>query len=75
MTAPAVPRTRKDFLSVLDFDATDLDRCLNLAAQIKADRPLGRQAPTASALELRVELLDADGAVVAQHHDRAPVRT
>jgi beta-mannosidase len=31
--------------------------------------------PTASALELRVELLDADGAVVAQHHDRAPVRT
>ena len=43
-------QVRKDFLSVLDFDATELERCLDLAAQVKADRPLGSQAPTAQAL-------------------------
>ncbi len=36
--------TRKDFLSVLDFDAADLERCLKLAARMKADRSLGRHA-------------------------------
>jgi ornithine carbamoyltransferase len=45
--------TRKDFLSVLDFDATDLERCLDLAARLKAERALGRQAPTADALDGR----------------------
>src|SRR5882672_10315021 len=40
----------KDFLSVLDLSATDLARLLDLAQQLKADRRLGRQAPTASAL-------------------------
>ena len=40
----------KDFLSVLDLTATDLARLLDLAQQLKADRRLGRQAPTASAL-------------------------
>jgi ornithine carbamoyltransferase len=40
----------KDFLSVLDFDAADLERCLTLAAQLKADRSLGAEAPAASAL-------------------------
>jgi ornithine carbamoyltransferase len=40
----------KDFLSILDFDPTDLERCLQLAAQLKADRSLGRHAPTADAL-------------------------
>ena len=45
--------TRKDFLSVLDFDAADLERCLDLASQVKADRTLGRQAPTADALNGR----------------------
>jgi len=45
--------TRKDFLSVLDLDATDLERCLHLAAQLKADRALGRLAPTADALNGR----------------------
>ncbi len=45
--------TRKDFLSVLDFDATDLERCLELGARLKAERSLGRQAPTAGALENR----------------------
>jgi ornithine carbamoyltransferase len=43
-------QTRKDFLSVLDFDAADLERCLQLAAQVKADRALGRHAPTADTL-------------------------
>src|SRR5882672_11091466 len=45
--------TRKDFLSVLDFDATDLERCLELSARVKAERTLGRQAPTADALDGR----------------------
>ncbi len=45
--------TRKDFLSVLDFDPTDLERCLRMAAQVKADRALGHQAPTADALNGR----------------------
>ena len=40
----------KDFLSVLDLSASDLARLLDLARQVKADRRLGRQAPTASAL-------------------------
>jgi ornithine carbamoyltransferase len=45
--------TRKDFLSVLDFDAADFERCLQLAAHVKADRSLGRLAPTADALDRR----------------------
>ncbi len=49
----AAALTRKDFLSVLDFDAADLERCLALAAQVKADRSLGLQAPTASVLNGR----------------------
>src|SRR3989442_3231992 len=40
----------KDFLSILDLEADDLARLLDLAAQLKADRRLGRQAPTADAL-------------------------
>jgi len=40
----------KDFLSVLDLSSTDLVRLLDLARQMKADRRLGRQAPTADAL-------------------------
>src|SRR5437879_6295577 len=46
-------QTRKDFLSVLDFDASDLERCLQIAAKLKADRSLGRHAPTAQALNGR----------------------
>ena len=45
--------TRKDFLSILDVDATDLERCLQLSARLKAERALGRQAPTADALDGR----------------------
>jgi ornithine carbamoyltransferase len=48
-----VASVRKDFLSILDLDPADLDRCLQLAAQLKADRSLGRQAPTADALNGR----------------------
>jgi ornithine carbamoyltransferase len=43
-------RIRKDFLSVLDLDPADFERCLDLAAQLKADRPLGREAPSADVL-------------------------
>ena len=45
--------TRKDFLSILDVDATDLERCLQLSARLKAERSLGRHAPTADALDGR----------------------
>jgi ornithine carbamoyltransferase len=51
---------------VLDFDVTDLERCLELAAQVKADRPLARQAPTAHAL---------DGRHVAMLFEKASLRT
>jgi ornithine carbamoyltransferase len=44
---------RKDFLSVLDFEPVDLERCLEIAAQVKADRALGRQAPTSDLLNGR----------------------
>jgi len=50
---PATLARRKDFLSVLDFDASDFERCLQLAARLKADRSLGRHAPTADALNGR----------------------
>ncbi len=46
----AVIATGRNFLSVLDFDVADLERCLDLAARMKADRALRRQAPTASLL-------------------------
>ena len=49
----AATQARKDFLSVLDFDPSDLERCLQLAANVKADRALGRLAPTADALNGR----------------------
>src|SRR5438552_4477995 len=58
--------TRKDFLSVLDFDAADLERCLDLAASVKSDRVLGRRAPTAQAV---------DGRHVALLFDKPSLRT
>src|SRR2546427_13041194 len=66
MTATAITRTRKDFLSVLDFDAADLERCLEIAGRLKADRHLGRHAPTAEAL---------DGRHVAMLFDKPSLRT
>jgi ornithine carbamoyltransferase len=59
-------QTQKDFLSILDFDASDLERCLSLAAQLKADRSLGRHAPTANTL---------DGRHVAMLFDKPSLRT
>src|SRR5438046_3818090 len=58
--------TRKDFLSVLDFEAGDLERCLELASRVKTDRRLGRHAPTAEAL---------DGRHVAMLFDKPSLRT
>jgi ornithine carbamoyltransferase len=47
----AVPtRFAKDFLSILDLSAADLEQLLRVAAQLKTDRRLGRQAPRASDL-------------------------
>ena len=40
----------KDFLSVLDLSRPSFERLLDLAAALKTDRRLGRQAPTAAAL-------------------------
>jgi ornithine carbamoyltransferase len=48
----------KDFLSILDLGAIDLDRLLAIAGQMKADRRLRQHAPTANALAgLHVALL------------------
>jgi ornithine carbamoyltransferase len=43
-------RLAKDLLSVLDLGHADLERLLVLSAEVKADRRLGLEAPTASAL-------------------------
>ena len=51
--APVLSRTRKDFLSVTDVDAVDLERCLELALRMKAERALGADAPTANTLRSR----------------------
>ena len=56
----------RNFLSVLDFDPQDLERCLQLAAQMKSDRSLGRSAPTANTL---------DGRHVALLFDKPSLRT
>lgn len=39
------------FLSILDFDANDLEHHLNLATLLKRDRHLGREATTSAALQ------------------------
>jgi ornithine carbamoyltransferase len=62
---PALPAT-KDFLSVLDLTTDELRRLLALASQLKADRRLGEQAPTAH--ELR-------GAHVAMLFEKPSLRT
>ena len=51
MTAgPPPAAVPKDFLSILDLTQRDLLRLLDLAADMKARRRMGRQAPTANAL-------------------------
>lgn len=64
--APSTMKAPKNFLSILDFDAAQLDRCLELAAQMKVDRVLGPDAPTATALL---------GRHVAMLFDKASLRT
>src|SRR5437879_3245394 len=64
--AESAAAARKDFLSVLDFEPVDFERCLQIAAQVKADRALGRQAPTAGLL---------DGRHVAMLFDKPSLRT
>jgi ornithine carbamoyltransferase len=59
-------RIRKDFLSVLDLEPADFERCLDLAALLKADRPLGREAPSADVL---------GGRHVAMLFEKASLRT
>ena len=49
-TVPPPARLAKDFLSILDLGFADLERLLALAAEVKADRRLGVNAPTATAL-------------------------
>ena len=66
MTNAATVAHRKDFLSVLDFDPADLERCLDLAAMVKADRPLGPQAPTSAVL---------NGRYVAMLFEKSSLRT
>jgi ornithine carbamoyltransferase len=50
--AASRPRVRlpKDYLSVLDLDAAAFAQLLELAARLKAERRLGRRAPSAQAL-------------------------
>lgn len=62
--SPALPA--KDFLSVLDLSTSDLRRLVQLAAQLKAERRLGEQAPTAHAL---------GGAHVAMLFEKPSLRT
>src|SRR6266480_1279025 len=50
---PTTLARRKDFLSVLDFDAADFERCLHVAAQMKEDRGRARHPPMAGALNGR----------------------
>ena len=47
-TVPSL--SARSFLTVPDFTAAELDACLSLAAQLKAERSLGRRAPTTDAL-------------------------
>jgi len=49
-TVPPPAAFAKDFLSILDLGHVDFERLLAIAAQMKADRRLGTQAPTATAL-------------------------
>jgi ornithine carbamoyltransferase len=50
MAPSTVSRRYKNFLSILDFDAAGLERCIDLAIRMKAARKSGAQAPTARIL-------------------------
>jgi ornithine carbamoyltransferase len=50
MASTELKQFAKDFTSIRDLSPADLVRLLDLAEQLKAQRPLQRQAPTANAL-------------------------
>src|SRR5215210_7093786 len=62
---PSKLRT-KDFVSVLDLEAAELESCLLLASRLKRERLLGAKAPTADAL---------GGAHVAMLFEKPSLRT
>ena len=67
MNPPAPPaQPVKDFLSILDLSTEDLARVTDLAAQLKLERRLGDQAPTARAL---------GGAHIAMLFEKPSLRT
>ncbi|OFW13010.1 MAG: ornithine carbamoyltransferase [Acidobacteria bacterium RIFCSPLOWO2_12_FULL_67_14] len=67
MTPPAAPAVPgKDFLSILDLSPDEMLRLLDLAAQLKTERLLGCEAPTARALQ---------GAHVALLFEKPSLRT
>jgi ornithine carbamoyltransferase len=63
---PVAGVNKKDFLSVLDFGPAELERCLDLAAHLKRERPLGPRASATGALA---------GAHVALLFDKPSLRT
>jgi ornithine carbamoyltransferase len=63
---PQATSTPKNFLSVLDLDAADLERCLQLSAQVKAEQSPGREGPSAAVLR---------GRHVAMLFEKASLRT
>lgn len=63
---PLTSVKKKDFLSVLDFGTADLERCLDLAAQLKRERHLHRAGGAGGALS---------GAHVALLFDKPSLRT
>jgi ornithine carbamoyltransferase len=50
---PTPQLRRKDLLSILDLDPTELAHALELASRLKRERSLGMRAPTAHALDGR----------------------
>jgi ornithine carbamoyltransferase len=63
---PLTGVNKKDFLSVLDFGPAELERCLDLAAQLKRDRRLRRRVSAPGALS---------GTHVALLFDKPSLRT
>ena len=63
---PLTSVNKKDFLSVLDFGSADLERCIELAAQLKRERNLSRRTGAGGALA---------GAQVALLFDKPSFRT
>jgi ornithine carbamoyltransferase len=58
MDTSAPPGFAKDFLSILDLSPSDLERLLRVSSQMKSDRRMRKQAPSASVLAgLHVALL------------------